>query len=1245
MRVACRDLLLTIQKQVLVRHSSRNSLIFCFIVIISILFNTLYSNIVLAAYGPGSQNISYLTNCGAQNAYTGLCDLGNGFIYGGASWRIFRLDTLNLKGKADGLDIYAGGLMTDTTQKATAITQCSNEGAKYVISYGYEGIRPEVSGNEWYNYQIGPGARKHPVYGWQVLGQASYNTYNAKSWGSIKSKYNNGTLSNNTKITKAAATILYRFWRYTIADDPNKKWEDFDDLTIPLTTGWFCGHPTTTNSSAHFYGIATVSNSDSSVTDTTGWSDDDDTASIDIPSGDSGVNATFKIRLRSNKNGNTDTAYYHWRNKLNSGKWSEFSDFKKKRVAAKKHKNYESGTSIISATKKVELGKKTCYQLNFGATGATNYSAVKLKACAKAKITTFTGFTLLKVAGVNEYWTNYGASNTTSNIHVTCTYSNPCKISFLHGLKTNYSKGSTKYFIQRYGSNNSISNKVLKGKSPLDSSNTKLNGPVQGGIVVYEGEQLTVYPGMKVCEKISFYNSNDPDDRDQVDRGICFYAEGNARDYSDAAFLNLTIKNENVNNYKEYRTNDVYAKPGDTISFNASYNPTLQWAYALYPDYMQINGGAIYTNNNNPKKSLGGMFNDKIGSLKWKNGFAVNSSSKIGTVNGTDVIGFNKNFLLKAGCKTFPTSDQNCIISSPTNPNTYKIDNSDVGLVLTESAYMNSNDSVKTTPTQVNFYYKSSSQFVSNVITNQTIGNSVNAKIPYNFTTDINIKLGCNSNSQNDQDKCLYPSGENGSATVNVSIKPKSNRYTTNSSSETYATKSNAKIKLVLYIPKNTATTEGIENYGNLNSSLCSRYNSSSCYEAFTEESIVLNQEGNKSGIKKDISGQNFNIPDLDAGTEVCVAAAVYPSTSGSDDNLSPNGSNTWNISKAQCFTVYKKPSIQVWGGDVFSAGPISTPLAKKRHIKGVNDPFNMTSTNIRAAFGSFTELGLMPLMAVDGFASGAATGFSGNNSGFLAPSETGSKSLINTPGGYSKEPNGGYSSFCELSRLTFGNAGASQNSSPKCNDSVPGLGGSSSSSVNTDITSLVSTFVNMSDDEATKKNIAVHRISGNYELQKEDISIENGQTKVIYTEGTTDSNYVTIRNNIEYPTGRYTDLSNIPKMIIFANNIRIDCNVTRIDAVLIAKGTVNTCVNSSGNTPDINDGARSKQLRINGSVIAGKLEANRTYGAATGSNSIVPAEIINYDTTLYLWGAKKADVTETGKLDTTYLRELAPKR
>ena len=133
----------------------------------------------------------------------------------------------------------------------------------------------------------------------------------------------------------------------------------------------------------------------------------------------------------------------------------------------------------------------------------------------------------------------------------------------------------------------------------------------------------------------------------------------------------------------------------------------------------------------------------------------------------------------------------------------------------------------------------------------------------------------------------------------------------------------------------------------------------------------------------------------------------------------------------------------------------------------------------------------------------------------------------------------------------------------------------------------------------------------------------------------------VTIEHDISFLDNQiYNRMSEIPKLIIYARNININCDVNRIDAVLIAENNINTCYNSD----NINDRINSNQLIINGSVITDTLSANRTYGAAKGANSIIPAEIINYDATLYLWGNNESSLAGGGRFSSVYLREVAPR-
>ena len=183
-------------------------------------------------------------------------------------------------------------------------------------------------------------------------------------------------------------------------------------------------------------------------------------------------------------------------------------------------------------------------------------------------------------------------------------------------------------------------------------------------------------------------------------------------------------------------------------------------------------------------------------------------------------------------------------------------------------------------------------------------------------------------------------------------------------------------------------------------------------------------------------------------------------------------------------------------------------------------------------------------------------------------------------------------------------------------------------------------------DNSKTDQKTLIEHIE---EKQRDgDTSIENvntlprtvnaGTTK-IYKRG---NENVYIDHNIEYTDAKYDDLSQIPKMIIYTEgNVYISCSVTRVDAIIIAGKTVRTCANSSGAVPDKNSTERSKQLVINGMIIANKLELDRSYGTSTGYETKEPAEIINYDSSAILWSNGVVDTSKSNTLTTAYQQEL----
>ena len=122
--------------------------------------------------------------------------------------------------------------------------------------------------------------------------------------------------------------------------------------------------------------------------------------------------------------------------------------------------------------------------------------------------------------------------------------------------------------------------------------------------------------------------------------------------------------------------------------------------------------------------------------------------------------------------------------------------------------------------------------------------------------------------------------------------------------------------------------------------------------------------------------------------------------------------------------------------------------------------------------------------------------------------------------------------------------------------------------------------------------------------------------------------------------------------MIIYVDgDVNITSNVSRIDAWLIATGTINTCAEFSASI-GANSPTCSRQLRFNGPVSASSLKLNRTYGAelpprVDGEGKYTPAEIFSFTPLTYVWAyeqSKKGNSSGSSTYNEVYSRELAPR-
>ncbi|MBR3172371.1 hypothetical protein IKF21_00390 [Candidatus Saccharibacteria bacterium] len=644
--------------------------------------------------------------------------------------------------------------------------------------------------------------------------------------------------------------------------------------------------------------------------------------------------------------------------------------------------------------------------------------------------------------------------------------------------------------------------------------------------------------------------------------------------------LTVDVRNRYTADYAEY-TSKVYAKPGDKIDFRVTYRPTAQSNYNSKVDVVKLNGSKI--------KEGANIVIGKAWS-SWENIFSFGDLWSEGLID----VGVGKSATVER-----------------TKDDAFSVEQAHVGSSLTESARVSDN-----TPRQVSI---SSDKKTANIITTPVLSDSANVIVPYNFETDAKVT----------DDGGVVFAGESKKVDVEFAVNGKGNSLTTKNEDDTYATKVSGAIqRIITYTSDEDNSSDSSEDEsevypGGRDSSLCG-------YLELDDDKYCVekNEEWNTGGgVMTDGREKTIDVPDVNAGKYVCVAAAVFPSSSGNDDNISPSGyTNEWKLSGSRCFVVAKKPSVQVWGGNVFSAGKIETALAEKKTLAGYS---------FSRAFGSWAELGVISKGAVNGFGSGASLGYEGVD--FALP---GGGELSNID------------KMAKYSPLTFPNA--------YMTSGLNQAGGwSGIDRVESDKSSIISKLIPIEDSRTERsfdeclEGQEAYCYKGSDQVLTDSVMDSSKGVRVLQADGN-----IAIEGNLVYNDAeKYQTFAMVPKLVVYAKNIYINCEVERIDALLVAEGEVKTCVeDENGNEPElITSESRSNQLRINGAVLANKISLGRTYGAATGANSIVPAEIINFDPTLYLWAKDEetgvnsdwnedAESVSSG-LTMSYTHELSPRR
>lgn len=501
--------------------------------------------------------------------------------------------------------------------------------------------------------------------------------------------------------------------------------------------------------------------------------------------------------------------------------------------------------------------------------------------------------------------------------------------------------------------------------------------------------------------------------------------------------------------------------------------------------------------------------------------------------------------------------------------------------------------------------------------------------IPYNFKLDTGVEVS------NDD---IY-AGEYGMTLNNawVRVGTKYNNLTI----ADYATVvPDAEVRLFAYVSDRSDGGGGGSISGDAN---CDMIDAKQCIQIKSVKMKDLNAGGSLSGSTDDVPGMSgtYNVFDAAAGDYMCYVTAVSPYTSGADDATGDTaGDGMWKFGYPGCQIIAKRPSFQVWGDSMYTVGSIKTNIAAKRNI--YNSYFTSKSnlsrlTNYRLTggasasiyFGSWVEESLILRDGVTStMSSGAAMGLNSNYAGAGTTGE-----------------------FCKArSPLSFANNCSATNEVG--NSKINSLVGNRQELIDywigsgTDVGSCGSVWGGTCRRLESANNKNIRYVSGGNLTVGGTISPNT--TYLVKASGT-----VTIGSDLRYYTGAYNSIGAIPKVIIYAANINIACNVNEVDAILITApgGHTDTCAGGG----DINSSARARQLKVFGTVMTDSITLGRTYGDAaneTGSRTDpygtpsdgAAAEIFDYDSTILMWSEFMSGSGESDTLNTTYQHELAPR-
>ena len=533
-----------------------------------------------------------------------------------------------------------------------------------------------------------------------------------------------------------------------------------------------------------------------------------------------------------------------------------------------------------------------------------------------------------------------------------------------------------------------------------------------------------------------------------------------------------------------------------------------------------------------------------------------------------------------------------------------------------------------------------------------TDSKSVEVRIPYNYI----IEDGSNPSRVNISTRDGDPVYAGEKFTIS-SIEVGTNEKYSSTLNQTYATRTqNATIRIYSFWFDYNASIKGGDTQISSSSSACSYYGGKGCEsdKPLNTTSSVLNKGSDLDGaVDVFFRNETYSVFDIAAGSKLCVAYDV--SIAESNNNPDTNSTNGYRyVSKATCRTVAKKPLFQVWGGSIYSNGKIAVNTIAKNNLannfRSWSDAqygYNIGKGHTTINFTPWVELSVVAKRTVSGLASGAATGYTrslGDNSDDTPAADPGGKTIN------SNFCNASYLTIanCDSSLLsTIGNSGIEVGTSTRDSLKKEYIDNNNGKFKNYSGSQNLTTIENLADancnsingcEIAADHNRTFYTKGSNLTISQSQ-PLKTNTTHIIYSTGG-----ITIASNLRYTDAVYQSTNQVPQYFIYADgDIKINCEVQEVDAFLIATGKIITCANPSGDSGNAKNAAnRSTQLKIKGAIIAGSLDLGRTYGAATGANTMVPAEIIDFSPMTYFWS--KGNASDTPTLHTTYTRELAPR-